>query len=461
MMNIMRASALFVPDLKLLLEQKDWVTLKQGLKEINPVELAEGWRDFTPEDRLALFRLLGIRQAVVVFEELEVEDQLFLLKSIGEEAADLTAALAPGEVSHLFRKLPRRVIRHLTHVVRRQESVQRLQEVLTYPDNSAGALMHAGGVQLKPEMTASQALEMVRLVSRSQTREPGLLSTLYVVGAGGALIGQVPLHVLVAAPHAAKIRELMVSARAFEIHEMADQEGAAQLVSKYNLLSAPVVDVEGRFKGVLLMDDVLDVIREEATEDIAKMAGADPEVLTSRSFFRSTRLRLPWLMVTFGGQLAVAAVISQFESILNQLIAMVSFMPLIAALGGSAGAQSATIMVRGLATGEFEESRLSHQILREVGAGLVCGALYGFILGGIAYLAYGARFHMAFAVSVALAAFVSMTIAASLGATVPIFFKRIGVDPAAASTPLISTITDLVSVTVYFSLASALLQFMV
>ena len=165
-------------------------------------------------------------------------------------------------------------------------------------------------------------------------------------------------------------------------------------------------------------------------------------------------------MVTFGGQLLVALVISQFEATLSRLIAMVSFMPLIAALGGNVGAQSATLIVRGLATGELKEENLNQTVVREMGIGLFCGVLYGLILGGIAYLAYGARFHVAFALSVGLAVLVSMTIAATMGGAVPILFRRIGVDPATASAPLITTTTDLLSVTAYFLLASALLKYM-
>ncbi len=462
MAKTVKAYTLFLPELKQLLEVKDLDTLKEVLREINPVDLAEGWTDFSREEQLTLFQLLRTRHMVVVFEELDADDQVFLLQAMGEQATgQIVSHLPPADVAHLFRKLPHRVIRRLQNLVKRRETAERLEQSLSYPPDTAGALMHTGVIPLRETMTASQAVEKIRVVARSRAYETELLSILYVVNGTGKLMGYVSIQNLIAAPHASRLQELMASTQGIALAVSADQEEAARVVSKYNLLSAPVVDEREKLVGVLLVDDVLEIISEEATEDIAKMAGTDPESLSSRSLFRSTGLRLPWLMVTFVGQLLVAIVISRFEATLSQVIAMVSFMPLIAALGGNVGAQSATIIVRGLATGEIPLSHERRQIGLEMLTGAFCGLLYGAILGGISYLAYGARFHAAFALSVGLAVFVSMTIAATMGAVVPFLFRRVGIDPATASAPLITTTTDIFSVAVYFWLATALLRFMV
>lgn len=461
MARTVKAYALFLPELKQLLESGELETLRRFLKEVNPVDLAEGWPEFSRQEQLTLFQLLDTRKMLALFEELDAEDQVFLLQRIGDQATgEMVSQLPPAEVAHLFRKLPHRVIRRLRSLVKRRETVERLDQVLSYPPDTAGALMHTGFIPLRENLTASQALEKIRLAARSHSAETELLSILYVVNGAGRLLGYVSLQRLVAAPHTSRLRELAASTQGIEIPALADQEEAARMVSKYNLVAAPVVEESGRLVGVLLVDDVLEVLSEEATEDIAKLGGTDPEILTSRSLLRTTGLRLPWLMVTFAGQLVVAAVISRFEAVLSQVIAMVSFMPIIAALGGNIGSQSATITVRGLATGEFADRHAARQVGRELMTGLMCGLLYGAILGGIAYLAYGARFSEFFAVSVGLAVGVSMTIAATMGGLVPFVFRRIGVDPAAASAPLISTATDLLSVTVYFLLAAALLKFM-
>lgn len=459
MTKTVKACALLLPELRQLLSTQDHATLKQVLREINPVDLAEGWKDFSRLEQLTLFQLLGLRKAVVVFEELDVEDQVFLLHALGDQATgQMVSELDPAVVAHLFRKLPRRVIRRLTHLVKQQEAAEGLEQVLHYPPRTAGALMHTGVIRLKESMTATQALQQIRAVARSRTHEPNLLTVLYVVNGQGRLVGYVSLQALVAAPQDAQVLELMGSTQAIRIPASADQEEAARLVSKYNLVSAPVVDESDQLVGALLVDDVLEILSQEATEDITRLAGAGPAALVSRSFLRATRLRLPWLMITFAGQLLVAWMISRFEATLNRWIAMVSFMPLIAALGGNIGSQSATLIVRGLATGELKEPALIPQVVREMLTGLVCGLLYGVALGGIAFLAYGTRFHAAFALSVGLAVLVSMTVSATLGATVPMLFRRVGVDPALASTPLISTTTDFLSVAAYFLLAATLLR---
>ncbi len=189
MNKAVKAYAVFLPELKQLLAAKDHATLKGALREVNPVDLAEGWKELSEPERLALFQLLGTRKAVVVFEELEVEDQAFLLNALGEQATgEMVVQLPPGEVSHLFRKLPPRVIRRLRNLVKRQEAAERLEQAFSYPARTAGALMHTEAVGLRETMTASQALELIRAVTRTHIHEAGLLSTLYVTNGNGKLV---------------------------------------------------------------------------------------------------------------------------------------------------------------------------------------------------------------------------------------------------------------------------------
>ncbi len=458
MNKTVKAYALFLPELKQLLEAKDHVTLKSVLREINPVDLAEGWKNFSREEQIILFQLLAIRRAVVVFEELDVEDQVFLLQSMGEQATgQMMESLAPGEVAHLFRKLPQRVVRRLSNLVKRQEAVEQLQQVLSYPPKTAGALMHTEVVRLKESMSASQALELIQAVTRTHVHEAEILSSLYIVNGNGVLTGFVSLQTLVAAPPDSRIRELMSSTRAIQIPAKADQEEAARIVSKYNVISAPVVDDEGRLVGVLLIDDVLDIIHQEASEDITKMVGTQPEELLRQSAPHVARMRLPWLIATVMGEFAVSMVIKYFHGTLQQIVALASFFPLIAAMGGNVGAQSATVVVRGLATGEILAEEWMRVILLEFRVGLLLGVTYGVLVGGFAHLLYGHHIGWTFSVVVALGMVTSMTVASTLGSVEPFIFRRFGIDPATATGPLIATITDLVSTSTYLVLATVIL----
>ncbi len=458
MTKTVKAYAAFLPELKQLLSAKDTATLKNVLREINPVDLAEGWKDLTPEEQLMLFQLLGTRKAVVVFEELDVGDQTFLLQRMGDEATvDMTSQLPPGEVAHLFRKMPPRVIKRLRNLVKRQESAQRLEQVLTYPEKTAGSLMHTEVFQLKESMSASQALELIRALTRAHIHEEGLLSNLYVVNQDSRLVGFVTLQTLVAAPYDSKIKELMSSGRAIQIPAMADQEEAAGLVAKYNLISAPVVDDGNHLVGVLLVDDVIDIIRQEASEDIAKMVGTGPEEFLRQSAFNVVKLRLPWLIATIFGELAVSLVIKHHEATLQQVVALASFLPLIAAMGGNVGSQSATVVVRGLATGAIRIEEGWKVVFLEMRVGAMLGATYGCVVGGFAYLLYsslGWRFPSV----VAAGMLTSMTVASTMGSVEPFVFSRLKIDPATATGPLITTITDLISTSTYLALAAAILK---
>lgn len=453
-----RTCALFLPEIKQLLAQKDYGTLKAVLRELNPIDLAEGWREFAPEERLAVFQMLGTRRAVVVFEELDVEDQTFLLQALGEQATgQIISELPAGEVAHLFRKLPHRVIRRLAHLVKQQETIERLQQTLTYPPRTAGSLMHTEAVRVKESMTAGQALDLLQTVTRAHVHQERLLSTMYVTNGRGRLVGHVSLQRLVASPRDSLIKELMESTAPIQIEATADQEVAAQVVTKYNLVSAPVVDAEDRLLGVLLVDDIIDIIRQEANEDIAKMVGTRPEEFVRKSVLQVAWLRLPWLLASILGGAMVSLVIHHFEVTLVKVVALASFMPLIAAMGGNVGAQSATIIVRSMATGQVRMVDWAKAMAHEFAVGILLGVSYGTCVGGLAYLMYGSEFGVFFAVVVSMGMLISMTVAATIGAVEPFIFQRLGIDPATATGPLITTATDLIATSAYLALATAIL----
>ena len=458
MTKTVKAYALFLPELKQLLAQQDFATLKTVLREINPVDLAEGWKEFSPEERQALFQILGTRRAVVVFEELDVQEQTRLLQALDERATgQMVGELPSGEVAHLFRKLPPRVVRRLANLVKQQATVERLEQALSYPAHTAGAVMHTEVVRLKESVTAGQALEQIQAVTRAHIHHEGLLSMLYVTNGQGRLVGFVTIQQLVAAPRDSLVEELMESAVAIQIAATADQEDAARLVAKYNILSAPVVDEDGRLLGALLVDDIIDIIRQEASEDIAKMVGTRPEEFLRQPALRVVWFRLPWLVTTIIGEFVVSVVIKHFGGTLHQVVALASFFPLIAAMGGNVGAQSATVVVRGLATGEIPPKEWLRVSFLEFRVGLTLGLCYGVLVGLFAHLLYGAHEGWLFSAVVALGMMTSMTVASTMGSLEPFIFRHFGIDPATATGPLITTATDLISTSAYLAMATAML----
>lgn len=458
MKSAVKAYALFTPELKELIQQKNYSELKAGLKQINAVDLAEGWKEYSPEQQVIVFKLLDNKKATAVFEEVDVDDQIFLLSTIGEDATSLLLEeLPPGETSHLFRRLPKKLIKKLSNMVKREETVTRLQKSLTYPPSSAGSLMHTDIILMKKTMTASQALETVRSLTKTKAHDEGLLNMLYVTDTEGRLIGGASLQSLVAAPRDLKLTEIMSPVQLFKIPVTLDQEEAAKMFSKYNLVSAPVVDEENRLVGVMLVDDMMEVVQSEATEDITKMVGATPQALETRSIWKLTQIRMPWLVVTLGVQILVSMIIRHHEGVLIHVLALASFMPLIAALGGNVGSQSATIVVRGIAMGEFQVGDQWKTVFREAMVGWLMGSAYALVMGAIAYGLYGAQHGFYFAFVVATGVVVSMTIAATMGALGPFIFHKFNIDPATVAGPFITTTTDLISVSSYLILATALL----
>lgn len=449
-------SALFVPEIKQLLLKEDYKELKQDLQEINPADLAEGWDRFAPFERIVLFKLLPIARAAELFEELDLEQQAHLLTALEWGAlGPVLEEVGSDAAGALFHRLPERTVRRMASLVRRAQSSRTDREMVFAP-NTAGSLMHTDVLFLGPKMTAQQALDQVRAASRLHRMSE--LHMLYVTDDQGRLMGVLTPRALIAAPRDMKLSHIMGPVQLIKIRADVDQEEAAKVFSKYKLLAAPVVDSDNRLLGVLTVDDILHVISQEATEDIAKMAGTTAEELEDASAGRVARLRMPWLVTTCIAEVVVGAIVHRFEATLAQAVALASFMPLIAAMGGNVGTQSSTLCVRGLATGHLVLKDWKRVTGREFLAGVYMGAGYGVFVGLITAAVYSARFGWAFPVVVATAVLVSMTVASTLGAVQPFLLTRFRLDPAVAVGPLVSTMTDLMSVTAYLSLAAAALS---
>lgn len=450
----MKTLQIHLADLTELLESRDFVSARTLLKEISPIDLADGWGRFDADERVAIFRLSTRQKSMQLFEELESDQQAALVGSLQrQDATELLSDLDPSATSRMMRDLPQPLVRQFNALMKKGGK-ECVQQHLQHPPESVGALMRGRYVTLEEKWTVKAAIERIQDSTRLRRIEETHLDTLMVVDAKNHLRGAVGLKSLVVAPKDMLVRDLMDSAPRTLTPEL-DQEEAVKLFMKYKLKSAPVVNDAGALLGVVVYRDIFAIARAETEEDFAKMAGfARPR---TRSVLKSAGLRLPWLIITCLGGILVSHVIKNFEHTLAQIIALASFSPLIAGMGGNVGSQTATIMVRGLATGEIGRDDEGRAIAHEVMIGLLLGISYGIVVGLLAGLAYHDRYGWHFGLVVGLALTFSMTAASGMASIEPFVLRRFGVDPATATGPMITTTTDLLSNAFYFTLASWLL----
>lgn len=436
------------------LDAQDLPAAQKTLTHASPVDLAAGWQKLSPAQRKLAFRLLPGRRARQTFEELEPHHQRELLESLEHEHfEDLVRGLDPRVVGQVARELPANLVRRLLDIANKgdRESIQRYSE---YPEKTVGALMRGRYVTLEPQWTAQHALERVRLSTRLSRVEEDHLDTPLVVDADQKLLGLVSLKALVAAPAGMRVGELMDAAPRVLSPQM-HQEEAVQIFTRYKLKNAPVVDGAGKVLGLVVPADVLGAAKEETDEDFAKISGGGQ--LLAKSPLAITRMRLPWLIATAAGELLVSLLVRHFEPTLAHVVALATFIPLISAMGGNVGSQTATVVVRGLATGEVAAAGAHRVVVKEITVGMMLGLVYGAFIGVAALAMYGTQYGLWLPIVVGAAMAVSMTAAATAGSLEPFLFKKLGIDPATATGPLITTFTDLLSTVVYFSLATALL----
>jgi magnesium transporter len=426
--------------------------LAEATETVHPADLAEIAEDLSEEDRGVLINHLPAERAGEVIEHLDpglLKDTLAALDV--ERAARVLRGMAPDEradaVASMEREQAEAALAHLPRADR--EETRRL---LAYPRHSAGGLMTPDFLAFHPEDRVAAALDRVR----DSAPEVETIYALYVVGADGRLAGLLSLRDLLTSPGDAPLAEVMrtdfVSA-----HVQTDQEAVATLITKYDLLALPVVDAENRLLGIVTADDVMDVLVEEATEDVQKMAGVAPieSGYFQSSFWLVARRRAGWLALIFLGQLLTTPALEFFESTIRGTMQLVLFLPLILSTGGNSGSQSATLITRGLALGDVRGADAGRVAMREVLTGLLMGAILAVIGLGRAIWVTG-KMDIALAVGVAVVA-VAMA-GATIGGLLPLLIRRLGLDPAVVSSPGVASLMDVTGIVVYFSVARLILS---
>jgi magnesium transporter len=421
------------------------------LDDAHPADVASALRDLPLEDQVRLFRLLPPARAGAVLAELDDPTAHELMRSLDEhEVSRVLEQLPADDVVEVVEELPRAEAEKLLDLMEEEKS-EAVQELLEYREGSAGRLMSREFVAVHENATVAQAIEHIR---KSKSGDDAFY--LYVVDDHEHLVGYVPLHRLLTADPATPVRAI----RKEDVPSVTvdtDQEDVARLVQRYDLVQVPVVDENRRLLGTISVDDVIDVIHEEATEDIQRLGGAggDETVLDPpRAVFRK---RLVWLLVNLATALLASSVIGAFEPSIQALAVLATFMPIVASMGGIGTTQTATVVVRGLALGEMTPHALGRVLRKELWLGLTTGTVNGLV---VAVIAFAWKGHLLLAVILGVALVLNMLVAAVVGTLIPVALKVFRIDPAIASSVIITTFTDVCGFFSFLGLATLLMRFL-
>ena len=413
-------------------------------------DLSVLFRSLSIEQQRKLFDMISdVEQKATLFSELEEDTFQDLIEDMPvEDIAGILESMPADDAADIIGRLPEDKSQDILDKMKKAES-EEVEDLLRYDDDTAGGIMIPDFIALKEDVTAREAIESLQ----KEYSDVEMAFYLYVVDEYGKLVGVSSLRQLVVVPPEKPLKEFM-STDVFSVQTDMDQEEVARIVARYDILAVPVVDDTNRLVGIVTVDDVIDIIRKEATEDILKMAGAGEEFVETKSIFKSTRIRLPWLFASCIGGIFAFFIIGKFESSILKYAYLAAFIPVIMGMGGNIGTQSSTIVVRGLATGRINVRDFWAVILKELSIGVILGLVYGILIGSVAQFRYSMG---ALAISVALAVICSMSVAALVGSLVPMVFARINFDPAVATGPFVTTSIDIISVSFYFLIATTLL----
>ncbi len=441
-----------------LLDEKKYASLRDILTTINPADIAAIFEDLEQDRLPLLFRLLPKELAAETFVEMDPETQELLIRGFSDnELKEVIDELYVDDAVDLVEEMPANVVKR---ILRQADPEMRtmINEILRYPEDSAGSIMTTEFVTLRPHMTVEEAIKRIRRTGVDKET----INNCYVTE-DKTLIGMISIRTLLLAEDDEVISDIMES-NVITVNTLADKEEVAQMFSKYGFLALPVVDQENRLVGITTVDDALDVMEAEATEDIEKMAAILP---SDRSYMRSGvfsiwRNRIPWLLLLMVSATFTGIIINKFETALAAQVALVGFIPMLMDTAGNSGSQSSVTVIRGISLGEIEFSDLVAVIWKEIRVAVLCGACLAvasflkvmlidrLILGNSDITVF-----VALVVCITMA--ITVMMAKVIGCVLPMVAKKIGFDPAVMASPFITTIVDALSLLVYFQVATLVL----
>jgi len=446
---------LLVETIRKLIRREADVNLNKILSKTHPADIALLFKYFSPLERKMIFSLLlnDTKRAAEVLSEVEPATCVELLGSMDRDKIPaLFGHIAADDKAEILAHLPKDLAEEILQLVKEKDS-QEVEALMKYAEDTAGRIMTTNFFSLNEDVTIKDAIQALQEASHVE-----MVFYLYVTDQRGHLVGVVDLRQLLLHPPTVKLKDIMIPDVERVTTDM-DQEEVARIVAKYNILAVPVVDEENKLVGIITVDDVIDVIRDEATEDILKMAGtSEEEIVYGEKIFKIARVRLPWLITNLFGGIITGYLMWLFKITIRDILAIVTFIPVITAMGGNLGTQSASIVVRGFATGRIDFKSLKRVILKEIKVGILMGFICGSVVGVFAYLWHGI-FYLGVVVAVAMVS--AMTVASLVGTLAPAVFKSLRIDPAVSSGPFVTTANDITGILIYLGTATFFLKYLV
>ena len=440
-------------ELKELLRTKQYTRLRQSMAEVNDADIAAFIESLDEGELLKVFRILPKSCAADVFSYLEVENQHLIITALSDkEAANIIDNLMADDATDFLEEMPANIVKKLLANAS-PETRRDINHLLRYPEDCAGSIMTVEYVDLKENITVQDAIERIRKVGvDSET-----INICYVLDSKRTLVGTVALRYLLLSPADAVIGDIMHE-NVISLHTLMDQEEVARQFQKYDFTSMPVVDNENRLVGIVTVDDVVDILQEEATEDIEQMAAIVPsdKPYMKTGTFETWKKRIPWLLLLMISATFTGRIITSFENSLRRYVVLTAFIPMLMDTGGNAGGQASVTIIRGLSLNEIEFGDVFRVIWKEIRVAFFCGITLA--AANFIKLLFLDRVGVQVATIVCLTLLITVLIAKLVGCSLPMFAKKIGFDPAVMASPFITTIVDAISLMVYFQIAATLLH---
>lgn len=439
--------------IKELLETKQYTRLRQKVADMNTADVAVILEELEEEELLKIFRILPKSMAADVFSYLEVDNQQLIITSLSDrEAANIINNLMADDATDLLEEMPANVVKKLLANAS-AETRRDINHLLRYPEDSAGSIMTVEYVDLKENMTVEDAIARIRQVGvDSET-----INICYVLDAKRTLVGTVALRYLLISPADAVIGDIMHE-NVIYINTLMDQEEVARQFQKYDFTAMPVVDNENRLVGIITVDDIVDILQEEATEDIEKMAAIVPsdKPYMKTGVIETWKKRIPWLLLLMISAAFTGSIITSFEDALSVCVILTAYIPMLMDTGGNAGGQASVTIIRGLSLDEIEFSDILKVIWKEARVAVLCGITLA--AANFVKLLVFDRVTIMVALVVCLTLLAAVFIAKIVGCILPMLAKKVGFDPAVMASPFITTIVDALSLLIYFRIATAVLH---
>ena len=438
--------------LKDFLNQKQYVKLREWMKDLNEADIASMIEELEEEDKLKVFRILPKDMAADIFSYLPIEIQQEIITSLSaKEAGVIIDNLMADDATDLLEEMPANVVKKLLANAS-SETRNDINHLLRYPEDSAGSIMTVEFIDLKERHTVAQAIERIRRVGVDSETS----NICYVLDNQRKLKGTVALRYLLLKEPEDKIGDIMHE-NVISLHTMMDQEEVARQFQKYDFTAMPVVDNEERLVGIITVDDVVDILQEEATEDMEKMAAivSSDKPYMRTGVFEIWKSRIPWLVLLMLSATFTGKIISSFEEALSAYVILTTFIPMLMGTGGNAGGQASVTVIRGLSLNDIEFKDTLRVLWKEISVAVLCGITLA-VIGFVKFL-WIDHLPLSVAAVVSLSLVVTVFVAKVVGSMLPILAKKIGFDPAVMASPFITTIVDAISLLIYFQIATVML----